>query len=244
MAKAPAAEQLRLLELQAFDSALKANATRLKALEQDPRLPALLAAVEDAQACAEEAEQARDAVRKALTALEDEVSALDVKIERDTVRLNAGGLSKDLMALQKDIETLSSFKSGKEDTELELMEELEGAESEVTARQEALAEAKRQLREVQEELAAKTAEAEAERDGVRVERDAFAVTLDPGLLALYEKTLDRRGVGAARLFHGHSEGSGMDLSPGDLAEVKAAAEDDVVYCPDSGVILVRSPEWS
>ncbi|MDN6300811.1 MAG: DNA-binding protein, partial [Micrococcaceae bacterium] len=31
---------------------------------------------------------------------------------------------------------------------------------------------------------------------------------------------------------------------GDLAEIRAAAEDDVVSCPDSGVILVRSPEWN
>ena len=52
------------------------------------------------------------------------------------------------------------------------------------------------------------------------------------------------GVGAARLFHGKSEGSGMMLSPGDLAEVKAAADDDIVFCPDSGCILVRSAEWN
>jgi predicted nucleic acid-binding Zn-ribbon protein len=36
----------------------------------------------------------------------------------------------------------------------------------------------------------------------------------------------------------------MHLSPGDLAEIKAAAEDDIVFCPDSGCILVRSSEWA
>jgi len=73
---------------------------------------------------------------------------------------------------------------------------------------------------------------------------AFAEALDAGMLAVYEKTIARRGVGAARLFHGKSEGSGMMLSPGDLAEVKAAADDDIVFCPDSGCILVRSAEWN
>jgi predicted nucleic acid-binding Zn-ribbon protein len=36
----------------------------------------------------------------------------------------------------------------------------------------------------------------------------------------------------------------MALSPGDLAAIRAAAEDEIVFCPDSGCILVRSPEWS
>jgi predicted nucleic acid-binding Zn-ribbon protein len=31
----------------------------------------------------------------------------------------------------------------------------------------------------------------------------------------------------------------MELSPGDLAEIRKAPADEVVYCPDSGVILVR-----
>ena len=79
---------------------------------------------------------------------------------------------------------------------------------------------------------------------VRGQRDEFAAGLDAGMLAVYEKTLAKRGVGAARLFHGTSEGSGMQLSPGDLAEIKAAAEDDIVFCPDSGCILVRSAEWA
>ena len=79
---------------------------------------------------------------------------------------------------------------------------------------------------------------------VRGQRAEFADGLDAGMLAVYEKTLAKRGVGAARLFHGTSEGSGMQLSPGDLAEIKAAAEDDIVFCPDSGCILVRSSEWA
>ncbi|MDP5225622.1 MULTISPECIES: C4-type zinc ribbon domain-containing protein [Arthrobacter] len=244
MAKSPVAEQFKLLELQAFDSRLKALATRLKQLEQDPRLPPLTAGVTEARVAVTEAAFARDEVRKSLTGLEDEVAGLDARIERDNVRLNAGGLSKDLVALQKDIEGLERLKGSKEDTELELMEQLEEAETLLTERQETLAGAESALAEVQAELGALAAEAAQERAGVAGERDGFAATIEPGLVALYQKTLERRGVGAARLFHGHSEGSGMDLSPGDLAEVRAAAEDDVVYCPDSGVILVRSPEWN
>ncbi|MGO4453458.1 zinc ribbon domain-containing protein [Arthrobacter sp. RAF14] len=244
MAKSPASEQLKLLELQSLDGHLKSLEGRLRQIDQDPRVPVLLAALQDATSLEAEASSAVDELRGRLATLEAEVSELDTKIERDTTRLNAGGLSKDLVALQKEIETLSQLKSGREDTELELMEELEAADATLAERARGTAEAAAALQSVQDELAARRAETEAEQSGVLAERQAFADTVEPGLLALYEKTLIRRGVGAARLFHGHSEGSGMDLSPGDLAEVRAAAEDDVVYCPDSGVILVRSPEWN
>jgi len=244
MAKSPASEQFKLLELQSLDGHLKALDGRLRQIDQDPRIPVLQAALQDAKGLEAEAASAAEAIRQQLATLETEVAGLDTKIERDTARLNAGGLSKDLVALQKEIETLSQLKSGREDTELELMEELEGSEGALGDRSAETATAAAALQAVQQELAEKKADAQTERAGVLADRQAFAGAVDPGLLALYEKTLARRGVGAARLFHGHSEGSGMDLSPGDLAEVRAAAEDDVVYCPDSGVILVRSPEWN
>jgi predicted nucleic acid-binding Zn-ribbon protein len=97
---------------------------------------------------------------------------------------------------------------------------------------------------IRAELDSAIAEVASEEREVAEARAAFVDGLDRGMVEVYEKTLARRGVGAARLFHGKSEGSGMMLSPGDLADVKAAAEDDIVFCPDSGCILVRSPEWS
>lgn len=84
---------------------------------------------------------------------------------------------------------------------------------------------------IRAELDEQLAEVGAELTVVRGQRAEFADGLDAGMLAVYEKTLAKRGVGAARLFHGTSEGSGMQLSPGDLAEIKAAAEDDIVFAP-------------
>jgi predicted nucleic acid-binding Zn-ribbon protein len=63
--------------------------------------------------------------------------------------------------------------------------------------------------------------------------------LPSDLVALYEKQRDRYGMGAARLVGGVSLGSNMKLSPSDLSDVMAAADDDVVLCPDSGAILIR-----
>ena len=67
---------------------------------------------------------------------------------------------------------------------------------------------------IRAELDEQLAEIDAEATVVRGQRAEFAAGLDAGMLAIYEKTLAKRGVGAARLFHGTSEGSGMQLEPG------------------------------
>jgi predicted nucleic acid-binding Zn-ribbon protein len=100
-----------------------------------------------------------------------------------------------------------------------------------------------ELRALEEARDSELAEIEAQRGKVQAQRSELAATFDTALLAIYERILARRGVGAARLFHGKSEGSGMQLSPGDLADISGAAPDDIVLCPDSGCILVRSGDW-
>jgi predicted nucleic acid-binding Zn-ribbon protein len=176
---------------------------------------------------------------------EADVEQVASRIKRDEARLNSGtGLSKDLVALQSDIASLTKRLSTLEDVELEIMERLEGLRERQAAQQKIVDDVQGSFGGIRAELDAALAEIAAEAAEVGARRSEFAAGIDAGLLALYDKTLARRGVGAARLFHGKSEGSGMQLSPGDLAEIKAAAEDDVVFCPDSGCILVRSAEWA
>ena len=166
------------------------------------------------------------------------------RIERDEARLNSGtGLSKDLVALQKDIASLNKRRSDLEDVELGVLERLDGLRERQATQQRSLTTSRVRSACIRAELDDALAEIAAEATEVAARRAEFAAGLDAGMLAVYEKTLAKRGVGAARLFHGTSEGSGMRLSPGDLAEIKAAAEDDIVFCPDSGCILVRSAEW-
>ncbi|MEE1620666.1 zinc ribbon domain-containing protein [Zafaria sp. J156] len=245
MAKAPQQEQHRLLDLQAFDSRLQALKRRAAELAQDPGVAAAAAIGATLRAELAEADAAQEEARAALAASEQEVERVQARIEKDRKQLESGfGDSKSLMGLQHELETLAARKSELEDAELELMEALEevGAAREQAAAASAQADAA-----LAAEEARRDSELEAvgaERGEVQSGRDALSAELDPGLLALYEKRLAQRGIGAARLYHGASEGSGMKLAPGDLAEIKAAADDDVVYCPDSGCILVRSADWN
>ncbi|RAN74059.1 DNA-binding protein [Bacillus sp. SRB_336] len=245
MAKAAPAEQLRLLDIQVLDGKLRALDAQAKALKEDPRLPDLHGGVTVAKSDLVVIDTEVGDLSRKLTKAEDDVAQVTARIAKDDAKLNSGtGLSKDLVALQHDIESLSRRRSDLEDVELEAMEGLDDAKGRQAAQQALVDQMQSVLDGVVAEVRGKLAALRMERDATAAERAELAASFDPALMAIYDRTLAKYGVGAARLFHGTSEGSGMQLSPGDLAEIKGAAPDDVVFCPDSGAILVRSPEWS
>lgn len=244
MAKAAPAEQLRLLDLQALDGRVKSLDKQAKTLRADPRLTQLQGEVAAAQSALGQINIELSDTQLELKRAEGDVEQVVSRMERDEARLNAGGLSKDLMALQADLASLAKRRSDLEDAELEVMERLEDVTGRQSTQQSVVQGLQGQLELVQSEIDASLAEVLADRGETQQKRVELADTFEASLLTVYEKTLERRGIGAARLFHGTSEGSGMQLSPGDLADISKAAADDLVFCPDSGCILVRSTEWN
>jgi uncharacterized protein len=245
MAKAAPAEQLRLLDLQALDGRIRQLDNRIKVLRDDPRLADLQAGLSVAQSDLVVLNTEVADTRRELTRAETDVEQVAARIARDEAKLNSGtGLSKDLVALQNDLVSLSKRRSDLEDAELEVMERLENAVARQEKQQGVVHDISSSLSGIRAELVGQVGEVEAEKQATLAQRAELAASFDEGLLGLYERTLAKRGIGAARLFHGTSEGSGMQLSPGDLADIRKAAEDDIVFCPDSGCILVRSAEWT
>lgn len=244
MAKAAPAEQLRLLELQALDSRLNQLQRQAATAKANPALAELATQLEGTDSELVATATVLSDLERDLTRAEDDVQSVVNRLERDQKRLDSGtGSPKDLTALQSEIASLTKRRSDLEDVELDIMERVDAARAAKEAAQQRKVEAQERLTAIEATRDAELATIETEAGSVRTQRGELAGTFDAGLLALYEKTLARRGVGAARLFHGTSEGSGMQLSPGDLADLKKAAEDDIVFCPDSGAILVRSADW-
>lgn len=244
MAKAAPEEQLRLLDLQALDSTLN-KLTRLAAAARgNPEFGTVGSRVAEVDGELVRATTELGDLERELTRAEDDVQAVVNRLERDEKRLNSGtGTSKDLTALQHEVASLTKRRSDLEDVELDVMERVETARAVRAEVQERTNSVRAEFRALEDARDAALADVEAQRADVQVRRDQLAATFDAGLLAIYERILAKRGVGAARLFHGKSEGSGMQLSPGDLADISGAAADDIVLCPDSGCILVRSGDW-
>jgi predicted nucleic acid-binding Zn-ribbon protein len=238
------AVQLRLLDLQAADTALAQLAHRRATL---PELAAL----------AEREKQAGDLHNETVEAqtrlgdidaeqqrLEREVDTVRAREARDEQRLQAGGLpAKELEGLQHELATLKRRQGTLEDELLEVMERREDAAAAVT-----------ELRSRAEAMAAERADLEARRDTAfaeidahleerTVERDRVAAELPADLLALYEKAREHGGgVGAAMLRQRRCEGCHIELAGSELTAARNAAPDAVLRCDNCRRILVRTAE--
>lgn len=244
MAKAAPAEQLRLLDLAQLDSRITKLKRTITEASKDAEVDAAAALLEESSAALAEVATRLAAHETALKASEAAVEKVTTHINKDQARIdkNAGSAS-DMMALSHEIESLTKRRNELEDAELELMGELEELQAEHQA---ATAHRDRRAAELEAHTArrdAAVAALKAENAEVESARKALAATFEESLLAIYERTRTRGGIGAARLFHGISEASGIALAAGDLAEIKATPVDDIVFCPDSGAILVRNSEW-
>lgn len=237
------AVQLRLLDLQAADTALTQLAHRRRSLpqlaalaERRQRLDALGHQVVEVRTSASDIEAAQ---RK----LENEVDLVRTRAERDNQRLLGGGLpGKELERIQHEIESLARRQATLEDDLLEIMESAETTDSrlgELTAQLEAL---RGEVQTLTGERDAAFAEIDAAAAARETERSGVAAEIDPDLLAVYEKARAHGGTGAALLRQRRCEGCHMELSGSELSAVRAASPDTVVRCENCRCVLVRTAE--
>jgi hypothetical protein len=235
------ATQLRLLDLQAADTALSQLAHRRSTL---PELAAIAEREKDAAAAQLDLVEAQTRVADIALEqrrLEADVDTVRNRATRDEARLQAGGLpAKELESLQHEIVTLGRRQGTLEDELLEVMERAEEAEAQ-------LAEASKQHEAITRELhdlTAKRDTAFAEIDAAtaqrRPERESIAAALPADLLGLYERARTHGGTGAALLRARRCEACHMELSGTELSAARVAAPDEVVRCDNCRAILVRT----
>lgn len=241
MTTAPAADQLRLLDVQALD-------TRAAQLAHRRRTLPVLVDLEAARAARAELEREHVVARTAVADLRREVAKAEADVEqvrtraaRDRARLDAGtGTSKDLTALTSELESLARRQGALEEVELEVMERLEVAEAQVAAVAERVADADARLAALDAEASAALTAIDTEASQVAVDRERAVVGLPPALVALYDRARAHGGgLGAAPLRGNRCEGCRLELNPIDLAQIRSAPADQVVRCEECGRILVR-----
>jgi len=240
--KASPAEQARLLDLQTLDTRIRQLDHRAKSL---PQLKVLAGLGVEADGLRVERLSATGAVEDAkleLGRIESDVAVVEARITRDTDRLQSSSSVKDVAGLESELSGLRKRQNDLEEIELTVMERLENLEA-------VLREASARVVEVEEKIAVVTAEKDVElaaivdeRAKAAAARSALAATVSGDLLALYQRQLDRYGAGASLLQYGTSSASGVKLNENDMQTIRAASPDDVILCPDSSAILVRTAE--
>ena len=244
MTKATPQDQQRLLELQALDTRLDQLAHKRSALAAHARIAELDARLADLDTAVAASRTAVGDIRREVTKAEADVQQVRDRAARDQARLDSGaGSAKDLQALQSEIASLARRQGDLEEVELEAMERLEAHESALGELTTAHAALLNERAGVAAERDAEVAVIDQQAAVVRAERDALAATLEDRLIHLYDKLRARfGGVAVAALRHGRSEGSGMPVPATELAAIKATPADQLVYCEDSGRILVRGED--
>lgn len=237
--------QLRLLDLQALDSALDQLAHRRRTLPETAemeRLDRLVDALRDGIVRAETAvsDLAREQAR-----CEKEIEQVRVRRERDEGRLSSGAITvaKQLQDLEHEIATLKRRQSDLEDGELEVMEKAETAQAELdelTGRRSAHLEARAEAERARDEA---FTQIDAELERTTTERAALAASLPADLLKLYEEIRSSEGgVGAGEISRGRCGGCRLDLMNNEKSEIRGAAPDEVLRHEECGRIMVRTAE--
>ena len=240
--KAAKDAQLRLLDLQATDTAIGQLNHRKQALPEHAaitegkaertrlvsELVAVRTRVSDLQQDAEKAESDLVPVRE--------------RRVRDQQRLDDGVVNdaKSIGMLTDEIAHLDRRISDLEDAELLAMEELDStsaSEQEITGR---VAELEASVRALIASRDEQIAQLDAEIAAQQQARDGIATTLPADLLALYDRIRSRNGGLAAVELRGHRcAGCQIEVTPSALDGYHAAADDEVLRCEECERILVR-----
>ncbi len=234
--------QARLLDLQGFDTRLSQLARREQTLPERAELERLAAERITLAADLSASTGTLEDLQTELRRVESDVEVVQARIARDDERMLQTSSAKDATAFEHEIDTLRRRQSDLEDIELAVMERVEEHQTAVDAIAGALAELDDQRSAAQAAVTAALAEITAERAQVTADRAVVAASLPADLVALYERQRERYGVGASLLTRGMSQASGVALHADELAKVRAAAPEDVLICPSSEAILVRTAE--
>ena len=234
-----------LLDLQAIDSTLDQLAHRKANLPEVAELEQLASEQADTKDAILGATTRASDVRREQDKLELDIEQVRQRMDRDQKRLDEGSVSsaKELESLQHEIASLQRRQGDLEDAELEVMEQLEGIESEVN-----------KFEAAQERITAATADAERRRlaaldaitkdtEFAEQQRAVVAPKINDELITLYEKIRAQHGgVGVVAIKQRRCDGCRLEMNPTDVGRVREAAADLVLRCEECRRIQVRTDE--
>lgn len=244
MITAPVADQRRLLDIQELD-------TRLAQLAHQRRSHPTLASLEELTVRADDLERAHTQARAALSDARRELLRAETDVEqvrnraaRGEEKLNSGQASvKELQNITSELEALARRKDVLEEAQLEQMELVEQAESDLAAIESQLEAIRVQITEVSSQRDAAFAAIDGEVETVGASRDRLREGVPENLMALYDTVRSQTGGLAVVALRGETTvGLQVPLSLTELAAIKAAPAEQVIQSEEYDYILVRVQE--
>lgn len=233
------------MDVQALDAKLDLLKHQLKNIPETQELEKLLASRTDLAGRAGDVRIRVDDLTREQKKADLDVEQVKTRRTRDQDRIDKGLIAnpKDLERMQHEMVSLERRISELEDTELEVMEQLEDAQREHT-------DLLRQVSELDEKIAATTETRDAKAGDVSValtevteERKQTASGLPEDLMALYTKVREQKGgVGAAALHRRRCSGCSLVVNAAELGVIAKAPSNEVLRCEECNRILIRTSE--
>ena len=168
--------------------------------------------------------------------LELEVQAQKEKIAKYSVQQFQTKKNEEFKAIGHEIETCKGAIVKIEDQQLELMEQAEAAQTQVTAATLAANEAKKHVDSQIADLKAREENLEKELAELSSNREELAAAVDEAARSRYERLLEKKGGSVVvGIQHGVCGGCHMKFPTQIVLSCKR--EDDIVTCPNCGRIL-------
>jgi predicted nucleic acid-binding Zn-ribbon protein len=231
-----------LLAVQEHDTTIDQLVHRRANLASRVELAGVMAEVATIEASAVEVESVRHDLGRDQQRLEDEISALNDRATHHDKTLYSGtiGNPRELQSLQDEIAALKRRISQLEDREIEIMEQIEPVDAQLST----LAASRAGLDDRGGSLRAQIAEEdvaiEADLDQAHRERDGLVRSVDPELLEEYEELRKRSGgIAIARLVGGSCGGCHLSLPAVDIDRIKKLAPEAPAHCEECGRLLAR-----
>ena len=230
-----------LLLVQERDLALDRLRHRREMLPERAELDARTSDIAAGARSAEELRSRRDPILAEERRLDDESRAIGEKAADVERTLYAGTVTspRELQALQADVEMLKKHRSDLEDRELELMEQREELDAELTVVDAKIAGLTAEAERLREVIAAAESDIDAEIATEVTARAELAARVPMALVSDYERRrAQNRGAGAARLVGVTCQACHLSIPSTEAERIRRIAGAEVAYCDNCGAILV------
>jgi predicted nucleic acid-binding Zn-ribbon protein len=233
----------QLLIVQTHDTHLDQLRHRRDSLPERAELEAQTTDLARVDAAVADAEARKAVLVSQQRKIEDEVALIEDKAaEVDNTLYRSGTITspREAQAYADELESLGKRQRRLEDDVIELMEQIEPIDGELTSLGDERTQLGNRLDETERALASVEGEVDREITDVDRERTSAAIGIDATRLAEYEQLRKQLGgIAVARLTGGTCGGCNLTLSAMERDRFKGLGPDDAAYCEECGRLLVH-----
>lgn len=228
-----------LLQLQFLVLSQRALLTSAQELSKGGRLEALRVELADLSGQLSQLRLENEELKRELKRMESDLQVVEARITRDTERVNQSSSAKDISGIQHELETLARRKSDLEDSELELMDQLETSDRAMHEIEQARERKETEIEQAKQEIALKLEEMKAENKALSEQAAALRASVASELAALFDDKL-AKGLAVGSLIGSTCSACNMSLNSQAMADLNKVPAEELATCPECAAMLVRS----